>query len=304
MNLDGASGMRARAIAFAGVKVEVAWSGARSGAIVQTLFCDLPAAEAHEARDTAGRACVARYRLSEAGDEVCLQRDAALCYRSRDAAALAAYLLGDVGRRLAEHSRGGALFHAAALVQEGAGLLLPGGIGAGKTTLAAWLVTRGLGYLTDELAFVPTGADELRTFPRPLNLKAGAREPLRPYFDVAAHRDELLHTPEADLIPASLLGASEVAAAAPLRCVVFPRYRPGAEVALTRLSPARAGLALMRCLVNARNLPDHGFAEVARLARWVPAYALAYGNFSQLEAHLGSSFWPPDTLYPLASRPE
>ena len=32
----------------------------------------------------------------------------------------------------------------------------------------------------------------------------------------------------------------------------------------------------MQCLVNARNLPDHGFAEVVRLAREVPAHAALF----------------------------
>jgi hypothetical protein len=39
----------------------------------------------------------------------------------------------------------------------------------------------------------------------------------------------------------------------------------------------------MGCLINARNLPEHGFLEVTRLARTVPAFSLRYGDFAQLE---------------------
>jgi hypothetical protein len=42
----------------------------------------------------------------------------------------------------------------------------------------------------------------------------------------------------------------------------------------------------MQCLINARNLPDHGFPEITRLARSVPAYKMTYANFVQVEPHI------------------
>jgi hypothetical protein len=42
----------------------------------------------------------------------------------------------------------------------------------------------------------------------------------------------------------------------------------------------------MTHLINARNLPEHGFAQVARLARKVPAYRMTYSSFAQLRAPL------------------
>jgi len=59
------------------------------------------------------------------------------------------------------------LFHAAALAWQGRGLLLPGKISAGKTTLTAWLLSRGLDYLTDELVFIPQGTVAVRGLARP-----------------------------------------------------------------------------------------------------------------------------------------
>ena len=58
------------------------------------------------------------------------------------------------------------------------------------------------------------------------------------------------------------------------------------EFELRRLSRAQAGLELMQCLINARNLPDHGFPEVTRLARAMPAYKMTYANFAQIEPHI------------------
>ena len=39
-------------------------------------------------------------------------------------------------------------------------------------------------------------------------------------------------------------------------------------------------------LVNARNLPDHGLSEVARLAQVAPAYRMSYADFGQIGERL------------------
>jgi hypothetical protein len=52
---------------------------------------------------------------------------------------------------------------------------------------------------------------------------------------------------------------------------------------LRPLSQAQAGLALMECLVNARNLPGHGFSEIVRLARAARAYQMSYADFAQID---------------------
>jgi len=64
--------------------------------------------------------------------------------------------------------------------------------------------------------------------------------------------------------------------------MIFPRYQPDVEFALRPISKAQAGLALMECLINARNLPGHGLSEIARLAQVAPAYKLSYANFDQI----------------------
>jgi hypothetical protein len=40
--------------------------------------------------------------------------------------------------------------------------------------------------------------------------------------------------------------------------------------------------------INARNLSDHGFSEITRLARSVPAYKMTYAHFAQVEQHIDS----------------
>ena len=64
--------------------------------------------------------------------------------------------------------------------------------------------------------------------------------------------------------------------------MVFPRYEEGAAFSLERLSKARAGMELMRHLINGARLPGNGLHEVARLAAAAPAYRLCYSDFAQL----------------------
>jgi hypothetical protein len=132
------------------------------------------------------------------------------------------------------------------------------------------------------LVFVPWGAETLQTLARPLNLKRPARAALRDRFDVQAHAAHILSGPRADLIPPTLLKPDNVVSEPPLRVILFPHYQPEVDFCWRPLSKAQAGLALMACLVNARNLPGHGFAEIARLARLAPAYALHYARFDPI----------------------
>ncbi len=48
------------------------------------------------------------------------------------------------------------------------------------------------------------------------------------------------------------------------------------------LTPAQAGWGLMRCLIDARNLPNHGFTAIAQLARQTPARQVRYVDFEWL----------------------
>jgi len=124
------------------------------------------------------------------------------------------------------------------------GVVLPALSGHGKTTLIAWLAARGCGFGSDEMAFIPDGGNRALPFPRPLNVKQRAVALVRKSCDIERHY--------------------------------------GAAFSIERLSKARAGLELMRHVVNGARLPGNGFHEVARLAAAAPAYRLRYSDFAQL----------------------
>jgi hypothetical protein len=274
--------MKTRLIAFAGSTVAVEYSGARPARIADFVYRHMPSG------DYAAPAPHVTFRIAPVGaaGELALYRDGELSYAGASDACLAEQLLGDVGYALADKSRDGLLFHAGALAWDGKGLLLPGSIGAGKTTLTMWLALQGpggLAYLSDEMAFFPAGSHAMQTYTRPLNLKSAARAALKDWFDFEGQADRLLSTPHGDLIPPELLSFAGPRAETPLGLIIFPRYAAGSELELRPLSQAQAGLALMECLVNARNLPGHGFSEIVRLARAARAYQMSYADFAQID---------------------
>ncbi len=286
--------MPTRLITFAGSTVGVEYKGAAAARIVDFLYRDIPPAACP------GPAAITFRLLSDDNsDHLRLYCAETLLYEGDAAAQAADALLSQSCHQLASHSQGGVLFHAGAVAgpDYGKGWLLPGGIGSGKTTLTAWLLSKGLNYLTDELAFVPDEAEtmeimEMETFARPLNLKRPARAALRGHFDFEQHADRMLSTSAGDLISPEALQPVQAArlagapGAVPLSAIIFPHYRADSAFVWRPLSKAQAGLALMQCLVNARNLPEHGFPQISRLARMVPAYAMTYAHFDQIEEQL------------------
>ena len=265
--------MKRRYVTFAGVTFAVEYEGEAAGRILDFLYGRLPPGEDGVPSLT--------YRLLQQDSALHLYRAERLIYRGGDLPLCANLLLGNSCRHLAATSREGLVFHAALLVWQGVGVLVPGTIGAGKTTLAAWLVEQGLTYLTDELAFVPLGSERVQGFTRPFNLKPPALELLRREYGTNP-RCERWSGRDFDLLAPECLGPVEVGAAFPLRLLLFPHDDPAAAPGIRRLTGGRAALALMRTLVNARNLAEHGLGEVARLAGMSTACALHYSAFEQV----------------------
>ena len=272
--------MKSCLIHFGGSTVAVDTEGERSAEVVEYLFGLV-------SRDGGGSPYF-RFRLVDGivPGILLLTDDGGARLESVRVGELAERLLGQVCFRLADQARDGLLFHSAAVSWEGRGLLLPGQTGRGKTTLAAWLLGRGFRYLTDELVFVADGSDELQALTRPLNLKQTARPAMADRIEWEAHESEIWSSAFADLVPIRLLSPLPPASACPLSVMIFPHFEAGAACAFERISKAQAGLDLMQCLVNARNLAGHGFPEAARLARRVPAYRLKYGSFEQLGSRI------------------
>jgi serine kinase of HPr protein (carbohydrate metabolism regulator) len=72
----------------------------------------------------------------------------------------------------------GIVLHAAAVAIGGHGILLPGMAGIGKTMLAAWFLSRGYQYLSDDLVCITDESQQLLALKRPLSIKKSGRKDL------------------------------------------------------------------------------------------------------------------------------
>ncbi len=264
--------MNRRILGFANHAVAIEWEEALSEELVRFLFAAVPEGSPEQAvvtlhLDGTGSGKIAvRFNGAPLGDQAGKPGEVAVFLMER-----ACYFLAD-------GSRGGALFHAACLSREGGALLLPGGSGSGKTTMAAWLALNGWQYRTDELTFIPAGSLICQALTRPLHLKRQV-EQLFPGLP----ENGALSVGSGWLVPPQALGEVQAGEPTALKQIVFPQYQAGAAGELQPLSRASTATLLTGLLINARNLPDHGFPEVLRLARQIPAFSLAYSDFEQLK---------------------
>ena len=270
--------MPTRFVSFAGSTAAIEYPSDRAAKIGQFLFGDMPPAAPATAPQVSFR-----LEFDEQTGRFALQKNGGSLLQSDSEAAIADTLLGSVCYHLAWHSRGGLLFHAGGLEWQQHGLLLPGTMGAGKTTLTARLLGRGFNYLSDEMVFIPQTSETMDALPRPLNLKHPARPVLKAQLDyTACHPTQIYSASTTDLVPPGLFNPRTRFSAPPLRLIVFPCYQPEGRFDLQPLTKAQAGLELMKCLINARNLPGHGFAEISRLVKIAPAYKMSYASFEQV----------------------
>lgn len=131
-------------------------------------------------------------------------------------------------------------FHAASVSIGGAGVMLVGPKGAGKTTLSTALASLGHGFLGDETAAYRAADGMILPMRRPVSIKPGLRAAAieRQLGARAPDEDGILH------IRPSELFASE-GKAAKLRAIVF-LDGIGDEPALDRITPGRDELSAMQ----------------------------------------------------------
>jgi hypothetical protein len=149
------------------------------------------------------------------------------------------------------------LLHGACVAgPRGGGVLLVGGSGVGKSTLAAACVDAGLAYLSDEVVAIDARTGLVVPYAKPLSLD-GER-----------------------LVPASALGCVASTAVAPV-ALVFPRYRPGADTSVVRLDAAWAFAVLASHATNLAVLRRTAVARLAGLVLACPAFQLTHADAGQ-----------------------
>jgi hypothetical protein len=187
-------------------------------------------------------------------------------------------LMQDTLTRLNGNCATGPVIHAAALEMTGKGIILCGQSGSGKSTLAAGLLANEFRYLTDEVITYSLNDGKISGFTRSLILKRGAAFVWQRWLGDVEAGGFLGFADGSAWIDPFLLNADGISLQAEPRLLIFPHYSPEAAFCIEKLSPAETLFHLMQCLVNARNLPDHGLAATAHLARQVKAFTLTYSD--------------------------
>jgi hypothetical protein len=157
---------------------------------------------------------------------------------------LVATLVHDLNRRALDGS-GYLILHAGGVERDGVGVVLPGAMEAGKTTLTAGLVRAGFGYLTDEGVAVDRDSLRIHAYPKPFSIDRGSWPlfpELEPDADLAtdAYKSVQWQVPPADIRVDALGQPCTIA------LIVFPKYESGAETVLEPLGRAEALVELAK----------------------------------------------------------
>jgi hypothetical protein len=162
--------------------------------------------------------------------------------------------------------------HAAAVGRARRGVALVGPMGAGKSTLAAGLVHRGWDYLTDEVVAIDDD-HRVRPYAKPCSL--GDPPPALAAIRWGPPSGSAAYLAGGGLVPASALG-SVADVPVELGAVVLPRYRRGADTAITELGRADA---LIEIAAHAFGLSTPGALAALDVAVGpVPCFGLVSGD--------------------------
>jgi len=273
-----------RLAALGGNSVALEWADPAAGLWVQRLLGCHPFAAA----------CVpaAVYRLHTDPIERGLT---AFCgvdclYRGSDPAGGAHAVMEAMMELWTRSCRDGLMLHAALMSRRGPGpgrgrgpaqsLMIGGVSGAGKSSLAAWLIRQGWTYHGDEQMYADAGDRHWEGFARPLCFKGDWASIFPP---VVARSESVAKLGEQTLVPAGVFGQETVPeVSVQPGILLFPTFRNGSDFSLQRLPAGQATIRLAQSILNGGNLIHRGVAHAAGIARACPGYEMTYGHFDQL----------------------
>lgn len=192
------------------------------------------------------------------------------------------FLMGEVVFHLIENNQNYMAVHAALLSDKRGGILIPGESGNGKSSLSIWMTKNGYHYHTDELVLIKSGSLQTRVFTRPFNIKAHGIEAISTLIDLDTIKPEASRGDFITMIPHRALNPDFIQQSPEISRILFPKFAKSGDNTLTTLSPAAAGIELMKTHVIARNLPGHGFEQLLDIVKSVPAFKLNYNHFDAL----------------------
>lgn len=210
-------------------------------------------------------------------------RDADRAWKIKTAGGLIYHLTDRLMSRLAGLIETQHCLHAAAVSFRGRAIVMPAISGSGKSSLTTWLVANGFDYITDELVLIDKG-QQVDGISRPIHIKTRGWGAIESLLETDA---VVFDGVQCNVIPIKSIGG-EVSRSArhDHGILLFPHFKRGVPLQLAPISSTKAGLTLIKSHINARNMKDHGFPELMRLARTSQSYAFTFGGCEMLPKHL------------------
>lgn len=170
---------------------------------------------------------------------------------------------------------------AGVVVANGKAILIPEVAGVGKSVFTAWLLYRGLQYVSDALAVMDPETLNVGGLPSALRIPsemAGSVLSAAPFLGCALVPCDTAIILRPETQPVSTGGRW------PVGIIIFPVFQSGATLGIQPMSPAAAGLQLVSCNLAPGNSSDGGVSAIARLVRSTVALSVVFGHFDQLGA--------------------
>lgn len=186
---------------------------------------------------------------------------------------------------VAQHAHQYLLIHAAVVEKDGIAAIFPGSPGAGKSTFSASLVARGWRLLSDEMALIPEGGNQIVPIPRPIALKNDSIELMKEFAPDETFGNSFHDTAKGTVAHMRPPKESVVRAGEPARpaLVVFPKFEAGSSAGFEPVSQASAFLQMVEYAFNYDFLGIEGFRRMQRLIESSICYSFTYPS---LEAAL------------------
>jgi len=181
------------------------------------------------------------------------------------------------------------LFHAAVLEKGGTTIVFPGEAGSGKTTLAAALMLHGCRFFSDEIAVLNVESLCVSPLPLPMSIKPGSVGPLSRYYAGLSERPVHLRSDGKKvryLSPPAPNLTETFEVSAPVNCLVFPKYREGAENRLNMLDKFETMQRLAMTGSSNRDITNRDVEAMIALVEKSPCYEIVYSDLSKAIALL------------------
>ena len=163
--------------------------------------------------------------------------------------------------------------HAAGLVINDRGLLLVGASGSGKSTQALSLLLAGWRCLSDEIILLEPGCGKAWPFPRSFHAKAATLR-LFPELSCADAGKGFADSSGKSRLNPAKIRRDWVAQPVRPAWLVFPRYSPAVDDALTPLGETEALSMLIEQTINLTSFGEGGIEVLVRLVRSCWCYRL------------------------------